>query len=99
MILCFAHVSIPQICNISKYGDFSYGVYIYAFLIQQTLINIFESMSPLKLILLSSIGTLVCAALSWTIIESKALKLKRMNILDKFKDLGVTWHRTLFKRA
>lgn len=99
MILCFAHVSIPQICNISKYGDFSYGVYIYAFLIQQTLIDIFESMSPLKLVLLSSIGTLMCAALSWIVIESKALKLKKINILNELKHLEATWHRTLFKRS
>jgi peptidoglycan/LPS O-acetylase OafA/YrhL len=99
MILCFAHVSIPYICNISKYGDFSYGVYIYAFLIQQTLIDIFESMSPLKLVLLSSIGTLMCAALSWIVIESKALKLKKINILNELKHLEATWHRTLFKRS
>lgn len=99
MILCFAHVSIPHICNISKYGDFSYGVYIYAFLIQQTFINIFESISPLKLVLLSSIGTLMCAALSWTVIESKALKLKKINILNELMHLEATWHRTIFKRS
>lgn len=88
IVLCFAHIPIPYICDIGKYGDFSYGVYIYAFLIQQTLIATIENLSPLILVMLSTVATFPCAALSWVLIESRALKLKNIDILSK----------TIFKR-
>lgn len=39
IVLCIAHIPIPHISKSSKYGDFSYGLYIYAFPIQQTIIS------------------------------------------------------------
>jgi peptidoglycan/LPS O-acetylase OafA/YrhL len=57
-------------------SDLSYGVYIYAFPIQQTLMYLNTPESPLELTILSSFFTLLIAAISWTAIEKPALNLK-----------------------
>lgn len=63
--------------HIGKYGDYSYGIYIYAFPIQQLLLNFFPDIFPWKLFLASFAITMVPAYLSWHFIESPAIRLKR----------------------
>ncbi len=76
LIMYFAFFP-SRVSNIGKYGDFSYGFYIYAFPIQQTIIYLFDTtISIPSLILLSILFTLPFAILSWHLIEKKALKLK-----------------------
>jgi len=63
--------------NISKYGDFSYGIYIYSFPIQQLIIYIHGGKMSVDLNLFYSIPLiLIFAFLSWHLVEKKALKLK-----------------------
>lgn len=54
-------------------GDFSYGMYIYAFPVQQTLYSMWPSMQPLANFALASAITLPLAALSWNLVERRAL--------------------------
>jgi peptidoglycan/LPS O-acetylase OafA/YrhL len=62
-----------------RYGDFSYGIYIYSFLIQQCIIQIFGgNLSIFALIILSFIIVLPLAWLSWNFIEKPALKFKSL---------------------
>jgi peptidoglycan/LPS O-acetylase OafA/YrhL len=60
----------------SKYGDFSYGLYIYAFPIQQMIASATQTSSTLKMFVSSLFLTLIVSAISWYFIESKALKWK-----------------------
>ena len=63
--------------HFSKYGDFSYGIYIYAYPVQQTLIFFLGPEIGLPLmVFLSFICTLPLAVLSWYVIEKKALAFK-----------------------
>lgn len=63
--------------SFSKYGDFSYGIYIYAFMIQQTLSHYFNhSLTVISFFALSFIITLVIAILSWNFIERPCMLLK-----------------------
>ncbi len=57
--------------------DYSYGVYIYAFPIQQALIAMWPGMTPLANFTLGFALTLAAAALSWHFVEKPALSLKR----------------------
>ena len=58
-------------------GDPSYGIYLYAFPMQQLIAYLFPSeLSPLSMIVLSTAGTLPFAVLSWRLIESPALNLR-----------------------
>lgn len=66
----------PKVLNVfGKKGDFSYGVYLYAFPVQQTLAQLHVESWWIHL-LLSCLITLILAVLSWKLIERPALKLK-----------------------
>ncbi|WP_271409656.1 acyltransferase family protein [Pseudomonas sp. Q1-7] len=56
--------------------DFSYGIYIYAFPVQQIVINSFSFGLYLEM-LLSALGTLLLAVVSWFLVEKPMLKRSR----------------------
>ncbi|MGR8801691.1 acyltransferase family protein, partial [Klebsiella variicola] len=63
--------------NFGKYGDLSYGMYVYAFPIQQTVVHLHGgSMNPIENFLITTPITIAIAYLSWKFIESPALSLK-----------------------
>lgn len=79
VLLAYALFSIGKLDHmswLSKYGDFSYGLYIYSFPIQQMIASATHTSSPLKMFALSFTLTLIVAATSWYLVESKALKWK-----------------------
>ncbi len=76
LVLHLAYLPKGRIRSFNDWGDSSYGVYIYAFPIQQTLAFLFPGMSLLAMVALSGSITLSIAALSWTVIEKRALALK-----------------------
>lgn len=59
----------------NRVGDFSYGIYIYAWPIQQTVVLLFGAMSPFMNIALALPVTLALAWLSWNLVEKPALAL------------------------
>lgn len=62
----------------ARYGDFSYGVYLFAFPVQQLLVHDFGAhLTPGRLFLTAFPLTLACAALSWHLVEKPALSWKR----------------------
>lgn len=63
------------ISKITRY-DYSYGIYIYAFPVQQTLVHLYPQQSLREHLLSATAITLALAAASWHLVESKALKLK-----------------------
>jgi len=60
----------------NRVGDYSYGVYVYSFPIQQTLVQRVPGIEPGPLFALAMALTLVVAALSWHFLEQPALGLK-----------------------
>lgn len=77
-ITMFIAFSIPnKLSYLQKFGDPSYGMYIYSFPIQQTFINFFPGIQPLSLSLLTFTVSIIIGFISWYIIESPMLKIKR----------------------
>jgi peptidoglycan/LPS O-acetylase OafA/YrhL len=76
LVLHLAYLPKGRIRAFNHWGDCSYGVYIYAFPIQQTLALLFPGMPLIAMIALSAAITISLAALSWTLIERRALALK-----------------------
>lgn len=56
--------------------DYSYGIYIYAFPIQQTIAKFWPNMPISIYLFVCTTATLIFAALSWHMIERPALRLK-----------------------
>ncbi len=79
--LAFLLLTLGNVLPLHRVGrsfDISYGVYIYAWPVQQTLALAFHPQLPVALfILLSLVGTLPLAFLSCWLIERPALALKR----------------------
>lgn len=61
----------------SSWPDFSYGIYLYGFLIQQVIIQYLSAnIHPLTVMFMATPLTLACACVSWYLIEKPALRLK-----------------------
>ena len=73
LALAFArHLPLPQV---GRYGDFSYGVYLYAFPVQQLLLQFCHRwMTPIPLFCIASVLTFGLAFLSWHLVEKWFLK-------------------------
>jgi peptidoglycan/LPS O-acetylase OafA/YrhL len=69
--------STPGIRDAGRFGDFSYGVYIYAFVVQQTLIQLTgNALTTLQGFIASAAITGLAGFASWHLVEKQALKLK-----------------------
>jgi peptidoglycan/LPS O-acetylase OafA/YrhL len=62
--------------KITKHGDYSYGIYIYAFPIQQTIVHYYPQIGLGFYLLSCTIFTLLFGALSWHLIEKPSLNFK-----------------------
>jgi peptidoglycan/LPS O-acetylase OafA/YrhL len=59
-----------------KYGDFSYGMYVYAFPIQQVIVHYFPRIEQPVFFVVSLCATMIVAVFSWHLIEKPALSFK-----------------------
>ncbi len=74
LVLALAYVSKLNSLNLGRYGDFSYGVYLYAFPVEQLVVmSAGGHMSPAALFATATPITLVVGALSWFIVEKHFL--------------------------
>lgn len=81
IIIYIAYCKIPYINNFGKYGDFSYGIYLWAFPVSQTLLYFWlDKFNVFTYILSVFIVTLFVAILSFKFIEKPALQLKNKKI-------------------
>jgi peptidoglycan/LPS O-acetylase OafA/YrhL len=77
LVLWFAFTPAIRLQHFAKYGDWSYGLYIWAFPVQQQWVQTFGNhLSPLALFALSLPVAWGLAILSWNLIEKRALALK-----------------------
>lgn len=75
--LLFGTASTPYVRQTGRFGDFSYGLYLYAMPIQQTLIWLFRDKLPWSTVFaMALLLTLGMAALSWHLVEERALRHK-----------------------
>lgn len=78
LTIYLAHLPIPRLSGFGKHGDFSYGIYIFSFPVQQLLMHWLYPQLPLVAFMLVSLAaSIAIAALSWHFVESPALQLKR----------------------
>jgi peptidoglycan/LPS O-acetylase OafA/YrhL len=80
-IVIIAAYNLPFLNNFGKYGDFTYGLYIFHFPIIQLFkqYNFFEKYNPYLMSLVIIVLTLLLAIFSWFLIEKK--------FLDRYKKI------------
>jgi len=69
--------STPYLRRAGRFGDISYGVYVYAFGVQQSVMWLVGKDFPFVAgLLMTAVITAVCPLLSWHLVENPALRLK-----------------------
>jgi peptidoglycan/LPS O-acetylase OafA/YrhL len=76
VVLYGAYAPTPGLHAYNKLGDYSYGIYIFAYPIQQSVIQLIQGIEPIGVFLIASPITTALAICSWTFIEKPALRLK-----------------------
>jgi peptidoglycan/LPS O-acetylase OafA/YrhL len=75
-VLCAAYLPGGTMRAYNRLGDYSYGVYIYSFPIQQCVVMLNPGISPWAVAFWSGLGTLCAAVLSWHLVERPAMRLR-----------------------
>jgi peptidoglycan/LPS O-acetylase OafA/YrhL len=74
LLLGLAYLPLLHPLNLGRFGDFSYGTYLYAFPIEQLIVmHGGGSMTPAKLFFLAAPIALAAGALSWFLVERRFL--------------------------
>jgi peptidoglycan/LPS O-acetylase OafA/YrhL len=76
-------------CDLSRFGDYSYGLYLWGFPIQQTVVHFAPGIGPIGLFAVAGIVTFLCAVLSWHGVEKVALRRRRPKS-EGLKEFGLT---------
>ncbi|MFI8983286.1 acyltransferase family protein [Ectopseudomonas khazarica] len=77
VIFYLAYSKTLNLAGVGRYGDFSYGVYLYAFPVQQVMaFYAQEHLNGLTMFLASGMISLVFAVASWHLVEKHFLKMK-----------------------
>lgn len=75
IIFYLASVNVPATDVITRRGDFSYGIYIYAFPVQQLVVYWSNNQISVFMLFISSFAITLCLAmLSWKFVEEPALR-------------------------
>ena len=78
LIIYLARTPAIRLPNFARFGDLSYGLYIYGFPVEQTVIQLLGASARWYwVVVLSTPIVLALAKLSWHFVESPALALKR----------------------
>ena len=76
LVIYLAYVPTGFVRNYNKLGDYSYGIYIYAFPVQQSVAAILTGVGVMKMFTISFPITLLIGILSWHIVEKPMLNMK-----------------------
>lgn len=76
VVLSFGLSNSPLISKLTYSGDYSYGIYIYAFPIQQLVVMLYPDMAITTYLVTCTTITFLLAIASWHLVEQRALRLK-----------------------
>ena len=85
LILYFVYVPTGSVRKFNSIGDYSYGMYIYAFPVQQSIATLIPGVDVFTMITYSFSVTFILSILSWHLIEKRFLKMKDVYVfIERF---------------
>lgn len=82
-----AYIPSGRIRDFNKAGDYSYGLYIYAYPVQQALVLTMPNLTPFHIFALTLAAVLPAAMLSWHLVE-KPVMAKKGDAAARLRRLG-----------
>ncbi len=79
-VLCLGFAKAPAVLAYNRVGDFSYGTYIYGFIVQQMVAALVPGISLLGMIALSLPLAISFGAASWYCVERPAIDLRKRRV-------------------
>jgi len=86
IVLALAYLPKGNILKFNNCGDYSYGLYIYAFPVQQSVVFLYDGINPIPLIFISTSATFILAYISWKYVENPVL-LRKASTTDAVNKL------------
>lgn len=83
---CFWFAYRLRLPDVQRFGDPSYGIYLWGWPMSQLFAQLFGSGHPYLCTLTASVASLLIGYLSWHAVESPAMRLKRRIVLPAFVD-------------
>lgn len=74
LVFCACYLPSGFIRSFNRFGDYSYGVYIYGYPSQFSIISFFPWVNPWQLTALAVPVALILAALSWHLVEERSVR-------------------------
>ena len=81
IVFYLAYIPSGNIRYFNKIGDYSYGIYIYAFPVQQSIVALKPGITVISLILFSFCVTFTLSFFSWHLVEKRFLAMKGNYVL------------------
>jgi peptidoglycan/LPS O-acetylase OafA/YrhL len=98
LVLFIGFIKNSPVEHVTKYGDFSYGLYIWAFPVQQILSLKFSDWNAYENFAVSTMITFLLAVLSWHLIEKRALSYKS-TFQQRAPVVLKTWDNTVIEET
>lgn len=76
LVIWFGMTKLPTVPFFDR-GDYSYGIYLYGFPMQQALIHLSGTQSPFVLFLMTVAPVTLLAMFSWHVVEKPTLRLRK----------------------
>ena len=81
LVIYLAYIPKGFIRKFNNLGDYSYGIYIYGYPIQQSIEQLWPNLHVLVYFIVTYFCTLLLSILSWHFIERRMLRYKNKNFL------------------
>ncbi len=81
LVFAFSYLPSGKIRNFNRFGDYSYGLYIYAFPVEQAVASLVPGVRPIPMFIIAFFVTLALSYLSWNLIERPALARKNTYVV------------------
>jgi peptidoglycan/LPS O-acetylase OafA/YrhL len=81
-VIAIGITSITPLERMLHGRDYSYGLYLYGFVVQQEVVHLLGPLTPLRNAILSLPIALLCSIVSWHLVEKQALSIKPRRSAD-----------------